>query len=139
MMTVAAVVEPTPSSCHGWLSSVVAFWTTAWVAKEGEDPAKLAAGEGCLKMANHTTDMVAPGIFQKLTEKGDVERHASNHQRAMANAARVERLVLALNGKRYEVASDNLDPSMTLLEFIRTRTPFRGPKLGCGEGASVPC
>ncbi|KAK3126803.1 hypothetical protein QOZ80_7AG0563060 [Eleusine coracana subsp. coracana] len=57
----------------------------------------------------------------------------------MANAARVERLVLALNGKRYEVASDNLDPSMTLLEFIRTRTPFRGPKLGCGEGGCGAC
>ena len=47
---------------------------------------------------------------------------------------RVERLVLALNGRRYEAAADELDPSTTLLEFIRTRTPFRGPKLGCGEG-----
>uniref|UniRef100_A0A453M0P3 Uncharacterized protein n=1 Tax=Aegilops tauschii subsp. strangulata TaxID=200361 RepID=A0A453M0P3_AEGTS len=25
-------------------------------------------------------------------------------------------------------------PSTTLLEFLRTRTPVRGPKLGCGEG-----
>jgi abscisic-aldehyde oxidase len=47
----------------------------------------------------------------------------------------VERLVLALNGRRYEVAAAELEPSTTLLEFIRTRTPFRGPKLGCGEGA----
>jgi xanthine dehydrogenase iron-sulfur cluster and FAD-binding subunit A len=55
----------------------------------------------------------------------------------MANRARLERLVLALNGQRYEVASDDLDPSTTVLEFTRTRTPLRGPKLGCGEGAYI--
>ncbi|GJN12244.1 hypothetical protein PR202_ga30539 [Eleusine coracana subsp. coracana] len=55
-----------------------------------------------------------------------------------ATAARksvmVDRLVFALNGHRYEVASADVDPSMPLLEFIRTRTPFKGTKLGCGEG-----
>jgi xanthine dehydrogenase iron-sulfur cluster and FAD-binding subunit A len=55
----------------------------------------------------------------------------------MANGVRLERLVLALNGQRYEVASDDLDPSTTVLEFTRTRTPLRGPKLGCGEGAYI--
>lgn len=48
--------------------------------------------------------------------------------------APVERVVFALNGERQEVAAADVDPSTTLLEFIRTRTPFRGPKLGCGEG-----
>ena len=42
------------------------------------------------------------------------------------------RVVLAVNGARHEAAG--VDPSMTLLEFLRTRTPVRGPKLGCGEG-----
>jgi hypothetical protein len=56
---------------------------------------------------------------------------------AASDALRVERLVLALNGRRYEAAADELDPSTTLLEFIRTRTPFRGPKLGCGEGTYI--
>jgi xanthine dehydrogenase iron-sulfur cluster and FAD-binding subunit A len=46
----------------------------------------------------------------------------------------VDRLVFALNGRLYEVASRDVDPSMPLLEFIRTRTPFKGTKLGCGEG-----
>ena len=41
-------------------------------------------------------------------------------------------VVLAVNGERYEAAG--VDPSTTLLEFLRTRTPVRGPKLGCGEG-----
>jgi abscisic-aldehyde oxidase len=54
---------------------------------------------------------------------------------AASSSLLVERLVLALNGRRYEVAAAELEPSTTLLEFIRTRTPFRGPKLGCGEGA----
>uniref|UniRef100_A0A0E0QW40 Uncharacterized protein n=2 Tax=Oryza TaxID=4527 RepID=A0A0E0QW40_ORYRU len=42
--------------------------------------------------------------------------------------------VVAVNGERYEAVG--VDPSMTLLEFLRTRTPFRGPKLGCGEDAA---
>ncbi|KAJ3669997.1 hypothetical protein LUZ60_010321 [Juncus effusus] len=49
----------------------------------------------------------------------------------------MERLVFALNGERHEISG--LDPSMTLLEFIRTRTRFRGPKLGCGEGGCGAC
>jgi hypothetical protein len=44
-------------------------------------------------------------------------------------------VVLAVNGKRYEAAG--VDPSTTLLEFLRTQTPVRGPKLGCGEGTYV--
>ena len=41
-------------------------------------------------------------------------------------------VVLAVNGKRYEAAG--VAPSTSLLEFLRTQTPVRGPKLGCGEG-----
>jgi len=41
-------------------------------------------------------------------------------------------VVLAVNGKRYEAAG--VDPSTSLLEFLRTQMPVRGPKLGCGEG-----
>ncbi|KAK1643611.1 hypothetical protein QYE76_061416 [Lolium multiflorum] len=43
-------------------------------------------------------------------------------------------VVLAVNGVRREAAG--VHPSMTLLEFLRTKTPVRGPKLGCGEGTS---
>uniref|UniRef100_A0A0D3GPL5 aldehyde oxidase n=1 Tax=Oryza barthii TaxID=65489 RepID=A0A0D3GPL5_9ORYZ len=53
--------------------------------------------------------------------------------------APVERVVFALNGERQEVAAADVEPSTTLLEFIRTRTPFRGPKLGCGEGGCGAC
>jgi xanthine dehydrogenase iron-sulfur cluster and FAD-binding subunit A len=41
-------------------------------------------------------------------------------------------LVFAINGERFEVSES--DPSMTLLEFLRTQTRFKGSKLGCGEG-----
>jgi indole-3-acetaldehyde oxidase len=44
------------------------------------------------------------------------------------------RVVLAVNGVRHVAAG--VHPSMTLLEFLRTKTPVRGPKLGCGEGTS---
>ncbi|TVU39650.1 hypothetical protein EJB05_13081 [Eragrostis curvula] len=54
-------------------------------------------------------------------------------------AVTVDRLVFALNGRRYEVAAGEVDPSMPLLEFIRTRTPFKGTKLGCGEDGCGAC
>ena len=50
----------------------------------------------------------------------------------MGEAAPPPAVVLAVNGERYEAAG--ADPSTTLLEFLRTRTPVRGLKLGCGEG-----
>ncbi|KAK1272259.1 Indole-3-acetaldehyde oxidase [Acorus gramineus] len=46
-------------------------------------------------------------------------------------------LVFAVNGERFELP--NVDPSMTLLEFLRTETHFKGPKLGCGEGGCGAC
>ncbi|TVU39657.1 hypothetical protein EJB05_13088 [Eragrostis curvula] len=58
---------------------------------------------------------------------------------AARKAVMVGRLVFALNGRRYEVAAGDVDPSMPLLEFIRTRTPFKGTKLGCGEGGCGAC
>lgn len=47
-------------------------------------------------------------------------------------AKRNECLVFAVNGEKFEVP--NLDPSTTLLEFLRSRTRFKSVKLGCGEG-----
>ncbi|CAM0943299.1 unnamed protein product [Alopecurus aequalis] len=52
---------------------------------------------------------------------------------------KLEKVVFALNGRRYEVADGEVHPSTTLLEFIRTRTPFTGTKLGCGEGGCGAC
>lgn len=43
-------------------------------------------------------------------------------------------LVFAVNGKRYEVSSDSLHPSTTLLDFLRSHTPLKSVKLSCGEG-----
>uniref|UniRef100_A0A0E0P2C4 aldehyde oxidase n=1 Tax=Oryza rufipogon TaxID=4529 RepID=A0A0E0P2C4_ORYRU len=52
-------------------------------------------------------------------------------------AAAARAVVVAVNGERYEAVG--VDPSTTLLEFLRTRTPVRGPKLGCGEGGCGAC
>lgn len=41
-------------------------------------------------------------------------------------------LVFAVNGERFEVPS--IDHSTTLLEFLRSKTRFKSPKLSCGEG-----
>ncbi|KAJ6671693.1 XANTHINE DEHYDROGENASE [Salix viminalis] len=46
-------------------------------------------------------------------------------------------LVFAINGLRFEVSS--VSPSTTLLEFLRAQTPFKSPKLGCGEGGCGAC
>uniref|UniRef100_A0ACD5UUT5 Uncharacterized protein n=2 Tax=Avena sativa TaxID=4498 RepID=A0ACD5UUT5_AVESA len=52
---------------------------------------------------------------------------------------KLEKVVFALNGRRYELAAGEVHPSTTLLEFIRTKTPFTGTKLGCGEGGCGAC
>ncbi|KAJ1432167.1 Molybdopterin dehydrogenase, FAD-binding [Sesbania bispinosa] len=46
-------------------------------------------------------------------------------------------LVFCLNGERFELS--NVDPSITLLEFLRTHTRFKSVKLGCGEGGCGAC
>uniref|UniRef100_A0A1D1Y7W5 Putative aldehyde oxidase 4 n=1 Tax=Anthurium amnicola TaxID=1678845 RepID=A0A1D1Y7W5_9ARAE len=48
-----------------------------------------------------------------------------------------QNLVVAVNGERFELSS--IDPATTLLEFLRTRTRFKGAKLGCGEGGCGAC
>ncbi|CAI0452397.1 unnamed protein product, partial [Linum tenue] len=46
-------------------------------------------------------------------------------------------LVFAVNGCRFELS--DVDPSTTLIELLRTRTPFKSVKLGCGEGGCGAC
>ncbi|CAL4919469.1 unnamed protein product [Urochloa decumbens] len=55
----------------------------------------------------------------------------------MGEAAPAPAVVVAVNGQRYEAAG--VEPSTTLLEFLRNHTPVRGPKLGCGEGGCGAC
>ncbi|KAI9116831.1 hypothetical protein K1719_012197 [Acacia pycnantha] len=50
---------------------------------------------------------------------------------------RKESLVFAVNGERFELS--NIDPSTTLLSFLRNHTPFKSVKLGCGEGGCGAC
>lgn len=53
---------------------------------------------------------------------------------ASSSAAAAPAVVFAVNGERVELRDGDVDPGATLLEFLRTRTRFTGPKLGCGEG-----
>ncbi|KAH9699212.1 Indole-3-acetaldehyde oxidase [Citrus sinensis] len=46
-------------------------------------------------------------------------------------------VVFAVNGEKFEVSS--VDPSTTLLEFLRYHTRFKSVKLGCGEGGCGAC
>ncbi|XP_065866010.1 indole-3-acetaldehyde oxidase-like [Euphorbia lathyris] len=46
-------------------------------------------------------------------------------------------LVFAVNGERFELCS--VDPSTTLLEFLRTQTSVKSVKLSCGEGGCGAC
>ncbi|KAF8403439.1 hypothetical protein HHK36_011543 [Tetracentron sinense] len=48
-----------------------------------------------------------------------------------------KKLVFAVNGQRFELSS--LDPSTSLLEFLRSQTRYKGAKLSCGEGGCGAC
>lgn len=50
---------------------------------------------------------------------------------------RGESLVFAVNGERFELFS--VDPSITVLQFLRSHTTFKGTKLSCGEGGCGAC
>ncbi|KAM3303270.1 abscisic-aldehyde oxidase isoform X1 [Capsicum chacoense] len=46
-------------------------------------------------------------------------------------------LIFAVNGEKFELS--RVDPSTTLLQFLRSETHFKSPKLGCGEGGCGAC
>ncbi|CAF2338654.1 unnamed protein product [Brassica napus] len=48
-------------------------------------------------------------------------------------------LVFAVNGERFELDLSSVDPSTTLIDFLRNKTPFKSVKLGCGEGGCGAC
>ncbi|ESQ42120.1 hypothetical protein EUTSA_v10012448mg [Eutrema salsugineum] len=48
-------------------------------------------------------------------------------------------LVFAINGERFELELSSLDPSTTLVDFLRNKTRFKSVKLGCGEGGCGAC
>ncbi|OWM69067.1 hypothetical protein CDL15_Pgr025254 [Punica granatum] len=50
---------------------------------------------------------------------------------------RDKNLVFAVNGQRFELS--DIDPSTTVLEFLRLHTRFKSVKLGCGEGGCGAC
>ncbi|KAM3366254.1 hypothetical protein ACQJBY_015615 [Aegilops geniculata] len=56
----------------------------------------------------------------------------------MASSTPPSAALFAVNGQRFELRGGD-DPGATLLDFIRTRTRFTGPKLGCGEGGCGAC
>ncbi|XP_017982895.1 PREDICTED: indole-3-acetaldehyde oxidase [Theobroma cacao] len=56
----------------------------------------------------------------------------------MGEAVKQRSLVFAVNGHMYELLNVD-DPSITLLEFLRSQTPFKSVKLGCGEGGCGAC
>ncbi|KAM7259417.1 hypothetical protein ACFE04_015158 [Oxalis oulophora] len=47
-------------------------------------------------------------------------------------------LLFAVNGQRFQL-SNPVDPTTTLLEFLRSQTSFKSVKLGCGEGGCGAC
>eukprot|EP01105_Mastigella_eilhardi_P006354 TRINITY_DN17960_c0_g1_i1.p1 TRINITY_DN17960_c0_g1~~TRINITY_DN17960_c0_g1_i1.p1 ORF type:complete len:1327 (-),score=359.53 TRINITY_DN17960_c0_g1_i1:111-4091(-) len=49
-----------------------------------------------------------------------------------------ENLIFYLNGKRVEIAGAEVDPQMTLAEYLRS-TGFTGTKVGCAEGGCGAC
>jgi abscisic-aldehyde oxidase len=53
----------------------------------------------------------------------------------MKNSENQTSLIFAINGDKFELS--NIDPSTTLLEFLRTQTRFKSVKLGCGEGIII--
>ncbi|XP_012477664.1 abscisic-aldehyde oxidase isoform X1 [Gossypium raimondii] len=66
------------------------------------------------------------------------QRKMGEHSHTRTTTKRTEQsLVFAVNGERFELFQ--VDPSTTLLEFLRCQTSFKSLKLGCGEGGCGAC
>lgn len=76
-------------------------------------------------------------VSQAQADKRMEQTEAKGAERRAAEEAETRNgiLVFALNGERFEVPS--VDPSTTLLEFLRSKTRFKSPKLSCGEGITI--
>ncbi|XP_022153774.1 indole-3-acetaldehyde oxidase-like [Momordica charantia] len=48
-------------------------------------------------------------------------------------------LVFAVNQERFQLSASTIDPSVTLLHFLRYHTCFKSPKPGCAEGGCGAC
>ncbi|KAM7257130.1 hypothetical protein ACFE04_012871 [Oxalis oulophora] len=57
----------------------------------------------------------------------------------MMKKKRKKSLIFAVNGQRFQLHTPLVDPTTTLLEFLRSHTNFKSVKLGCGEGGCGAC
>jgi abscisic-aldehyde oxidase len=57
----------------------------------------------------------------------------------MQSSPTTGRLTFSVNGERFSLRAADVDPTVTLKHFLTTRTSFKGPKLGCGEGGCGAC
>ena len=48
-------------------------------------------------------------------------------------------LLFAINGQKVEIPASEVDPSVTLNDYIRRKTSCTGTKLSCGEGGCGTC
>ena len=48
-------------------------------------------------------------------------------------------LTFTLNGESIVLPNASVDPTETLNDYLRTRTRFKGTKIGCGEGGCGAC
>lgn len=51
----------------------------------------------------------------------------------------ISTIVFALNGETISLPVDQVDPLMSLVEYLRTQTSFKGTKVGCLEGGCGAC
>ncbi|CAI0397415.1 unnamed protein product [Linum tenue] len=85
------------------------------------------------------------GVFMALnsTKPSFLHRVVGTHQTSMEENGRGtckddSSLVFAINSQRFELRNLD-DPSITLLQFLRSQTSFKSPKLSCGEGGCGAC
>jgi len=52
---------------------------------------------------------------------------------------RIHSIVFALNGETVSLPLEQVDPLTTLVEYLRSQTPFQGTKVGCLEGGCGAC
>jgi xanthine dehydrogenase iron-sulfur cluster and FAD-binding subunit A len=69
------------------------------------------------------------------------QRHLSGHVESFDSAKPLvpQDLLFALNGRRVRIPASDVDPTMTVNEYLRRHTSFTGTKKSCGQGFCSAC
>jgi aerobic-type carbon monoxide dehydrogenase small subunit (CoxS/CutS family) len=111
---------------------------TGWLAKTIEKGASVGFHKYTTAVPPPTGPLEVPKHWSQHQLSGHVEA-SSTHVEASSTSSAAIPLVFSLNGRRVTIPASDVDPAMTVNEYLRRHTSFTGTKKSCGQGFCSAC